>query len=74
MDTQNLRTELDELWTTQDLIKRFRVTAMTIRQWRQREGRALPALVLKGAGRDAVRFVPREVIAWAEQHKVRMWK
>jgi hypothetical protein len=71
MDTRSLQKEVQQLWTVQDLIKKFRVTAMTIRQWRL--DKQLPALVLEGKGRPAIRFVPDEVLSWAKERKVRMW-
>ena len=68
MQSPALQKKLEGLWTTQDLVRRFRVTAMTIHQWRQ--ARDLPALVLEGEGRPAIRYVPEDVRAWAEAKKV----
>lgn len=67
MRSSALQRQLEGLWTTQDLIRRFRKSAMTIHQWRQ--SRALPALVLEGDGRPAIRYVPDEIRAWALVNK-----
>lgn len=67
MQSSALQKQLEGLWTTQDLIRRFRVTAMTIHQWRQT--RNLPALVLEGAGRPAIRYVPDDIRNWAKASK-----
>jgi hypothetical protein len=71
MKSVALQKKLDDLWSTQDLMVRFRVTAMTIHLWR--ENRALPALVIPGAKRPTVRFVPTEVENWAKSNKVQMF-
>ena len=68
MQSSALQKKLGGLWTTRDLVQKFRVTAMTIHQWRQ--ARELPALVLEGTGRPAVRYVPDEVRSWAKKRNV----
>ena len=71
MTTGALQKKLNELWNTQDLMSRFRVTAMTIHLWR--ENRGLPALVIPGDKRDTVRFIPLDVQNWARVNDVPMY-
>lgn len=53
------------LVTSQDLKKKYKVTDMSIVNWRRR---GLPAVVLGRDGKgDIVRFVPIEVEAWRKK-------
>ena len=72
LSSKELQALLDKLWTTQDLMRAFKRTAMCIYQWRIRED--LPAVVVTGAGRNAVRFIPAEVRAWAKTTGKRIYK
>ena len=70
MRSKKLQSELDKLWTCQDLRRRLRVkdrapSMMTIHLWRKHKG--LPSIVIKGDSRPSVRFVPEEVRSWAKQ-------
>lgn len=64
--------ELDNLLTTRDLTQMFRKTSMTISLWRRQ--RDLPAIVLLFGRRNVVRFVARDVRAWARKNKIPMFK
>jgi hypothetical protein len=61
---------LASLWTTQDLAEMFSVTPMTIHLWRENLG--LPDLPIPGMARDAVRFIPDEVVQWAKANNKRL--
>ena len=61
--TQDLQERLSGLMTTQDVAHLFCVTSMTVHLWRSSRG--LPALVIPGTSRPAVRFARRDVLAWA---------
>jgi len=67
-----LQRKTQELWTTRDLAVLFNRTPMTIYLWRRDRG--LPAVVIKGAARPAVRFIPADVRAWASRNGYRMRK
>ena len=71
MGSQELQHILDATWTTQDIIVRFKVTAMTVHVWRTNKG--LPCIVVKGSARDTVRFIPDEVRRWAREHGKRIY-
>jgi hypothetical protein len=62
MGSAQLQNQLSDLWTAQDVCAYYGVTAMTVHLWR---GRGLPAVVIPGHMRPAVRFLPSEVRAWA---------
>lgn len=70
LSSQQIMDELAKCWNINDMVNRFGVTAMTIHNWRNY--RALPAIVIDGEKRPAVRFVPHEVIQWAKDNDVRM--
>jgi hypothetical protein len=59
--TKRIQKQLEGLLTTQDLCRKYNVTAMTINHWRRR---GMPAVVIDGSERDTVRFVPEETCRW----------
>lgn len=69
MNTRQLQKAFESLWTMQDVKDRFSVTAMTVHNWRKREHDPLPVLSLSGAERPVLRFVRRDVEAWASRNK-----
>lgn len=66
MSSTMLKRALDATWTTRDLERGFRKSAMTIHLWRRRL--ALPVIVIPGRERPAIRYSPRDVLAWAKAH------
>lgn len=72
MKSKTLQAKLDGLWSVGKLRRLFDVTGMTIHLWHTRQENPLPAIVIKGDGRDAIRFVPDEVRAWARKNGVPM--
>jgi hypothetical protein len=62
---------LASCWTINDMVERFRVSGMTIHNWRNFRG--LPAVVITGEVRPALRFIPSEVTAWAKTNNVKMY-
>ncbi len=70
MSGAELQRFLDKCWTINDMIAAFRVTGMTIHNWRTQRG--LPAIVISGDRRPALRFMPSEVAEWARQNDVPM--
>lgn len=64
--TEKLQKALNGLWTAQDVKDVYRVTTMTVHNWRLA---GLPALELKGAKRDAIRFVPSDVKKWYRRNR-----
>jgi len=71
MTSKELQATINRCWTISDLEKRFRVTGMTIHNWRNNRG--LPAVVIKSETRPAIRFVPDDVRAWATTNSVKMY-
>lgn len=67
MTTEALQRQLDRLWTSIDVEKFFNVSPMTVHLWRKKDG--LPAVVIKGDKRPSIRFVPKDVQAWARRTK-----
>lgn len=65
-----LNKELGDLWTMQDICQALRVTPMTVTAWRKQ--RDLPTVVLPGSLRNAVRFIPEEIAAWAARRNIRV--
>ncbi len=61
---------LDKCWTINDMVEVFRVTSMTIFNWRKM--RSLPTVEIQGDGRPALRFMPNEVTAWARKNGIKM--
>jgi len=70
MRTSDLQKHINSLWTSDDVCAYFGVTPMTVYLWRQNRG--LPALVFPGNARNAVRFVPDEVRAWAAKMGIKI--
>lgn len=70
ISSRKLQSVLDDCWTVQDLQKLFTVTGQSIHNWRKWSDDPLPALVIPGAERVALRFVPDEVLAWAKRHNI----
>lgn len=68
--TKELQKSVSKCWTVQHLEKLFGCTSMTIHNWRRDRG--LPAVVIPGDGRPALRFVPIDVIDWAKREQVPM--
>ena len=66
-----LQKVLERCWTINDMVERFKVSGMTIHNWRNY--RNVPAVVIPGESRPALRFIPNEVIAWAKDHDVKMY-
>lgn len=71
MKSNALQKRLTDCWNTQDLMRRFRVTAMTIHLWRDQRG--LPAVIIPGDKRPTIRFIPEEVQKWAKDNNVIMY-
>jgi len=65
---EDLQKQLNALWTVQDVCAEYGVTPMTVHLWRT--NRSMPAVVINGHGRPAVRFVPAEVRKWAKDKGV----
>ena len=62
--TAEIQGKIGNLWTVQDFCDHFKVTPMTVHLWRRH--RNLPAVVIPGKARPSVRFVPEDVLKWAE--------
>ena len=56
----------DDYWTVQDICDEYGVVPMTVHNWRTKQG--LPAEIIPGRKRDAVRFKKKDVEKWAEKH------
>lgn len=54
---------LDGFLTTAEVCKGFCVGELTILNWRKRRG--LPYVVMRGSGRDTIRFREERVREWA---------
>lgn len=67
--TAQLQASVDRLWAAQDVAQAAGVTVMTVHLWR---ARGLPAVVLPGLARPAVRFVPADVADWCRAHGYRL--
>lgn len=72
LSSKELQKALDKCWSIQDLEKLFKVSGMTIHNWRAKRG--LPAIVIAGRSRPALRFVPSEVWEWGRTNDVPMHK
>lgn len=66
LEKQQLLKQLAKLWTVQDLKRYLNKSHMTIHNWRRERG--LPYIEIKGDIRSTIRFVPREVKAWARKN------
>lgn len=71
MNSAELQKHLNGSWTAQDVCTEYGVTAMTVHLWR---ARGLPAIVIPGQKRPAIRFVPSEVKAWTRTNGVKTAK
>lgn len=67
LETAKLQKLINGLWTAQDVCERWGVTAMTVHLWRDK---GLPAVVIPGYARDAVRFVPADVRDWTKKNSI----
>ena len=67
---EEMQKALERCWTINDMVERFGVSGMTIHNWRNY--RDLPALVIPGSDRPALRFMPSEVIKWAKANDIQM--
>lgn len=56
--------------TTTDVCRLFDRSPLTIANWRKYNG--LPYVVIKGTGRDTIRFKRDEVIRWAQRNRKRI--
>lgn len=65
---QQIQSQFNNLWTTQDLCRLFDCTPQTITNWRNR--RNLPAIIIPGGMKPTVRFVPEAILAWAKANQV----
>lgn len=54
-----------ELLTTADLCRLFKRAPLTIRHWREKKD--LPYVRIPGHARDTIRFVRKDVLAWAKR-------
>lgn len=72
MSTTALQKKLNSLWTVQQLCQKTKpsVTPMTIHLWRANRG--LPAVVIAGDKRPAIRFVPADIRRWAKRNQVEL--
>lgn len=71
LGTVELQRFLERCWTIADMVEVFRVSKMTITNWRTQRG--LPVIVIPGDDRPALRFVPAEVLAWAKANNVKTY-
>jgi Helix-turn-helix domain len=69
LDSKTLEKQMDQLYTTDDLIRMYGVTYMTIHTWRKTRG--LPQVTIKGDRRDCVRYHPQDIQKWAAQQGLR---
>lgn len=70
MNASQLQKDINSCWTVKELCRRAGVTAMTVHLWRARPNGPLPAVVIAGDVRPAIRFVPALTKQWAKQHNV----
>lgn len=68
MTSKQLQKVLDKLWTSQTICERYSITAMTVGAWRSA---GLPCIVIKGASRPSIRFIPKEAKSWIKANKNR---
>jgi len=68
--TKRLQKELNACWTVQVMSSIFEVSTTTIHDWRRDLN--LPAVVIPGESRPALRFVPSEVKVWAKAYNKSM--
>lgn len=68
MNSAQIQRQLDGLWTAQDVCAEYGVTAMTVHLWR---AKGMPAVVIPGQKRPAIRFVRQEVQSWARTQGIR---
>lgn len=66
MTSVELQRQMDDLWAVQDVCEVYGVTPMTVHLWRRDRNPPMPAVVIPGVKRPAVRFVESEVRAWAK--------
>ncbi len=57
---------IKDLLTTNDLLRMFQVTAMTLRKWRMAKG--LPTHYVGQGRRKNVVFLKPEIVSWAQTH------
>jgi hypothetical protein len=63
LSSNRLRKELDDLLTTRELARRFKVSTMTIYNWRRYQ--KLPVIIIDATNKHAVRFHQGDVNKWA---------
>ena len=69
--TDKLQEAMTDMWTVDDVAERFGVTVVSVHNWRVLDD-PIPALVIPGRGRPALRFVPDDVRAWATRNNKEM--
>jgi len=57
-----------DMITTTDVMRLFDVTSMTVLNWRNRATDPLPCIHIPGSRRAAIRFIYRDVRAWAKRN------
>ncbi len=65
-----VRQAMLNLLTTRDLARIARKTELTILNWRKK---GLPIVTVPGSGRDSVRFIRDEAIAWMKENGHRVY-
>lgn len=70
MNVSQLQRDINSCWTVKELCRRAGVTPMTVHLWRARTNEPLPAVVIEGDMRPAIRFVPALTKQWARQNNV----
>lgn len=68
VESRRLQRLLKRCWTIQEVSQLFQVSRMTIHNWRATKG--FPDVVITGDARPALRFVPKDVLAWAKKNNV----
>ena len=68
--TEELQKKLKDLWTMQDLERKFKRSPMTVYSWARRGD--LPVVVIPGTARPTLRFVPEDVKKWAKKNGVKL--
>lgn len=62
-----LQDQFDMLLTVHDIMRAFDISHMTVHAWRKK--RRFPAIVIRGDGRDSIRFHPKNTIKWAREQR-----
>lgn len=70
MKSKQLQNDINKCWTVKEVCRRAGVTPMTVHLWRSRVNEPLPAIVINGDARPAIRFMPSETTLWARRNNV----